>query len=386
MKKFLFITLLAAMITVPVVQAEAQDVYTVQSGDTLYEISEKVDLPVEIIIDQNDISSPTNIYIGQRLVVTINFNYEDSNDSYIYHTIKTGEGLWSIAQQYDVTVEELIELNEIENPSDLHVGEEILIPVNDNTENEEEEVEEDNYYVVQSGDILWNIAQEYNTTVEELVELNDIESSYDLYVGRKLILPSEEQEDESKEVAPQYFVHTVQENEEINDIVNIFGVSISEILDTNDISDSEGIEEGIELVIPLDNSNKFAYLRRMNQKLDNYYQATQNETLTEIAEKFEITEDILRRINQLEEDEGVIAGQKILMPVNPAFFAEHKIYEIAEGGEYIFDLSYENSITNRSILEANYLEDANEKLAEGTIIIIPLDEDSKTRWVTTDYN
>ncbi|MCK8817574.1 LysM peptidoglycan-binding domain-containing protein [Natroniella sulfidigena] len=335
MKKFLFITLLAAMITVPVVQAEAQDVYTVQSGDSLYEISEKVDVPVEIIIDQNDISSPTNIYIGQRLVVTINFNYEDSSDSYTYHTIKTGEGLWSIAQEYDVTVEELIELNEIENSSELYVGEEILIPVNDNTENEEEEVE---------------------------------------------------QEDESTEVVPQYFVHTVQEDEEINDIANTFGVSVSEILDTNDISDSEGIEEGIELVIPLDNSNKLAYLRRMNQKLDNYYQATQNETLTEIAEKFEITEDILRRINQLEEDEDVIAGQKILMPVNPAFFAEHKIYEVAEGGEYIFDLSYENSITNRSILEANYLEDANEKLAEGTTIIIPLDEDSKTRWVTTDYN
>nr|WP_282706858.1 LysM peptidoglycan-binding domain-containing protein [Natroniella acetigena] len=313
------------MITVPVVQAEAQDVYTVQNGDTLYEISEKVDLPVEIIIDQNDISSPTNIYIGQRLVVTIDFNYGDSSGSYIYHTIITGESLWSIAQQYDVTVEELIELNEIE-------------------------------------------------------------SSYDLYVCQKLILPSEEQEDESTEIAPQYFVYTVQEDEEINDIANTFGVSVSEILDTNDISDSEGIEEGIELVILLDNSNKFAYLRRMNQKLDNYYQVTQNETLTEIAEKFEIAEDILRRINQLEEDEEVIAVQKILMPVNPAFFAEHQIYEVAEGGEYIFDLSYENSITNRSILEANYLEDANEKLAEGTTIIIPLDEDSKTRWVTTDYN
>lgn len=42
------------------------------------------------------------------------------------------------------------------------------------------------------GDILWNIAQKYGTTVQKLVELNNIKNSYDLYVGRKLIVPLRE--------------------------------------------------------------------------------------------------------------------------------------------------------------------------------------------------
>ncbi len=47
-------------------------------------------------------------------------------------------------------------------------------------------------YVVQSGDNLWDIAQRYGTTVEAIAEANDLANPADLYVGQELIIPAVE--------------------------------------------------------------------------------------------------------------------------------------------------------------------------------------------------
>lgn len=71
------------------------------------------------------------------------------------------------------------------------------------------------------------------------------------------------------------------------------------------------------------------------------------------------------------------------MPVNPALFVKHKIYKVKAGGEYVFDIAYDNGISIKSILKANYLRNQNAKFEEGTILLIPLDDKSKTTWI--DY-
>jgi len=44
------------------------------------------------------------------------------------HVVKAGETLWSIAQDYGVTVADLIMVNDLVDPSNLHVGDEVRIP------------------------------------------------------------------------------------------------------------------------------------------------------------------------------------------------------------------------------------------------------------------
>ena len=44
-------------------------------------------------------------------------------------------------------------------------------------------------YSVDKGDTLWNLAKKYNTTIEELVKINDIEDPDVIIVGQKLIIP-----------------------------------------------------------------------------------------------------------------------------------------------------------------------------------------------------
>ena len=44
-------------------------------------------------------------------------------------------------------------------------------------------------YSVDKGDTLWKLAKKYNTTIEELVKINDIENPEIIIIGQKLIIP-----------------------------------------------------------------------------------------------------------------------------------------------------------------------------------------------------
>ncbi len=97
------------------------------------------------------------------------------------YTVVSGDSLWKIAQTYDTTVSELATLNNITDTSLIYPGEILKVPstTNDYTS-----------YTVVSGDTLWDIAQTYDTTVSELVSLNDISNKDEIYPGEVLKIPS----------------------------------------------------------------------------------------------------------------------------------------------------------------------------------------------------
>ena len=96
------------------------------------------------------------------------------NNTNIY-TVKSGDTLYKIAQNYNTTVNEIISLNNL--PSNvLSIGQQLNIPsANDGLE----------IYTVKSGDTLYKIAQNYNTTVNEIISLNNLASNL-LSIGQQL--------------------------------------------------------------------------------------------------------------------------------------------------------------------------------------------------------
>lgn len=95
---------------------------------------------------------------------------------YIEYEVKYGDTLWSIAERYGVTVEELAELNDIENVNVIYAGQILRISV----------VENAVIYTVKSGDTLWNIGKRYGVSVEDLVRWNGVENPNFIYVGEKI--------------------------------------------------------------------------------------------------------------------------------------------------------------------------------------------------------
>lgn len=134
------------------------------------------------------------------------------------HTVREGDSLWDIAIEYDVTVDQLLQLNPEVSKSML-VGQTLIIsqssapsessqteapsstPETEDPEEEqpEEEPEENasaspRTHTVQDGDSLWDIAIQYDVSVEQLQQLNpDISKS--MLVGQTLIIPQADSSD-----------------------------------------------------------------------------------------------------------------------------------------------------------------------------------------------
>lgn len=98
------------------------------------------------------------------------------------YTVKAGDTLWNIAKKYNTTVEELMKLNNL--TSDLiMIGKVLKIPMASMSTST-------NTYTVKAGDTLWNIAKRYNTTVEKLMYLNNLSNDL-IMIGQKLIVPND---------------------------------------------------------------------------------------------------------------------------------------------------------------------------------------------------
>ena len=96
-------------------------IYVVKKGDSVYSISQQFNISSEQIIEDNVITEPDNLVVGQALVLAI--------ESFPYQ-IKAGDSLYSIAKRYGLTLDNLIEANpDILVPSQIFPGERIIIPL-----------------------------------------------------------------------------------------------------------------------------------------------------------------------------------------------------------------------------------------------------------------
>ena len=148
------------------------ETYTVKSGDTLYAIANKYGLTVDKLKSLNNLTSNT-LSIGQVLKVSEPL---DTN-TYI---VKSGDSLYKIANQYNITVDELKRLNNLSSNL-LSIGQKLIIPSTSS-------IPEYKTYTVKSGDTLYGIARDNNTTVTAIQSLNNLATS-NLSIGQKLLIP-----------------------------------------------------------------------------------------------------------------------------------------------------------------------------------------------------
>lgn len=154
-------------------------IYSVKSGDTLYAIASKYNLTVAELKQINNLTS-NNLSIGQKLKVG-NSNTSEETD-YITYKVVSGDTLYSIAKKYNTTVNEIKNLNNLTS-TNLNIGQILKIKSTEDAAN--------NYltYKVVSGDSLYSIAKKYNTTVNAIKNLNQLTSNL-LQIGQILKIPN----------------------------------------------------------------------------------------------------------------------------------------------------------------------------------------------------
>ena len=118
--------------------------------------------------------------VVRAIIEYINLTYIPVENIQNY-TVKQGDTLWSIAKKYNINVTDLKKANRLKS-SNLKLGQILQIPILN------EIAKEDNIYVVKKGDTLYKIAQNFGTTVNDIIKTNNLTKTL-LNIGQVLEIP-----------------------------------------------------------------------------------------------------------------------------------------------------------------------------------------------------
>lgn len=174
----------------PVMRSTEQSTHVVKSGENLSLIAKKYKCSVTDLKEWNNLKN-TTLKVGQKLKVYPPVEEKEQNvatttsGGYTIYTVKSGDNLWDIAKKFDgVTVEQIRKLNNLDKNAVLKIGQKLKISktnASSNMSNSDSIV-----HVVKSGDNLWDIAKKYGVTVEQIRRLNNLDKKAVLKIGQKL--------------------------------------------------------------------------------------------------------------------------------------------------------------------------------------------------------
>ena len=240
--------------------------YTVQKGDTLYGIANKLGTTVDELKKLNNLTSNT-LSVGQLLKIPEKYVQDDEKNIYV---VKKGDSLYSIARDNNTTVNELKTINNLTSDT-LTIGQTLLLPSATVTADT---------YTVQKGDTLYGIANKLGTTVSELKSANNLTSDV-LSIGQVLKVPNSNQGETSNTIT-----YTVKSGDSLYSIAKNYDVTVDAIKKENNLT-SNLLSIGQVLKIPTTSVTETTYVVKSG---DNLYS---------IARKFNTTVDNLKKLNNL---------------------------------------------------------------------------------------
>ncbi len=209
--------------------------YVVKAGDTLYGISNQFGVSVTELARLNNITGST-IKVGQ--VLKIPSKSGTNPDTMFMYTVKKGDTLYKIALKYNTTVDKIVDLNNLKSTS-LSIGQVLRIP---EMYTKEEDMYLPNFisYTVKKGDTLYGISKKYNVSVDKIIKDNSLSSS-SLTIGQSLKIETPSTEvlecfgDDYKE-EPNYITYTVKKGDNLYSIAKKYNTSVDTIKKKNNLT------------------------------------------------------------------------------------------------------------------------------------------------------
>ncbi len=218
--------------------------YTIQRGDTLSEIAQRYNTTVNELVRLNNIQNPNMIYANETLLIptknnSISTGSDDKNNT--IYIVQRGDTLYSIAKRFNTTVQNIVNNNGISNPNLIYPGQRLIIAKS--TANIQTKYMS---YRIKRGDTLWGIANKYNTTVKELAYINGIRNVNRIYINQVIRIPINIS---IGEYDSGHCIYTVKRGDTLYTIARRFGKTIIEIAELNGIGNINYIYVGQKLRI-----------------------------------------------------------------------------------------------------------------------------------------
>ncbi|MGO1133894.1 peptidoglycan endopeptidase LytF [Bacillus subtilis] len=338
MKKKLAAGLTASAIvgtTLAVTPAEAATI-KVKSGDSLWKLAQTYNTSVAALTSANHLST-TVLSIGQTLTIPGSKSSTSSSTSSSttkksgssVYTVKSGDSLWLIANEFKMTVQELKKLNGLS--SDLiRAGQKLKVSGTISSSSSSSKKSNSNKssssssstgtYKVQLGDSLWKIANKVNMSIAELKVLNNLKSDT-IYVNQVLKTKSSGSDTSSKDTSSKSdqtsatTKYTVKSGDSLWKIANNYNLTVQQIRNINNLkSDVLYVGQVLKLTGKASSGSSSSSSSSSNASsgTTTTYTVKSGDSLWVIAQKFNVTAQQIREKNNLKTD-VLQVGQKLVI-------------------------------------------------------------------------
>ena len=167
--------------------------------------------------------------------------------------VKPGETLSEIAERYGTSVERLMQLNGLRSAKDLWAGSRIQVPGaggGSNARGGGGASSGSGNYTVKPGETLSEIAERHGTSVDRLMQLNNLRSAKDLWAGSRIQVPGASPARPASAAAPlnrNARDHKVQPGETLSEIADRYGISMDRLISLNGLKEPNDLQAGSTL-------------------------------------------------------------------------------------------------------------------------------------------
>lgn len=181
--------LIITPITLAEPREDGSIVHVMQQGQALWTIAAYYDVDLDYLYLINGLTEDDFLHPGDEVTVRLAEGQEPppTPTPPLTHTVREGESAWSIALQNGIGLDYLYLLNNINADAMLQPGDQLIVRLAEGQEPPPTPTPP-THHVVRSGQSLWLIAALYNLTLEELMALNDLTPESVIRAGDELLI------------------------------------------------------------------------------------------------------------------------------------------------------------------------------------------------------
>jgi len=208
--------------------------HQIQKGETAYFIAQKYKVSIDEIYKLNP-DSQNGIKDNQIIKIPVHAEKAAHQKTEVKHIVQPKETLFGLSKQYHISVEALQNANQETLAGGLQIGQELVIPQNSDTSKPESAVSSKVTHQVIAKESLFSIARQYNVSVEDLEKLNKDLLLNGLQIGQHIAIPNKRKtlDGRVRVINKETVFHVVEPKETKFSIAKKYGISIDQLESQN---------------------------------------------------------------------------------------------------------------------------------------------------------
>ena len=286
-----------------------------------------------------------------------------------YYTVKSGDTLSGIANNYQTTVNTLARLNNLSNPNLIYVGQRLLVqqaatPSQPQTTTPSTSTTTAATYTVKAGDTLGQIAANHQTSVNQLVQLNKLANPNLIYVGQVLTIKQATSASQSTTATPakpaSSATYTVKAGDTLSQIAASHGTSYQNLASLNHLSNPNEIYVGQTLKLQATTSTPAQTPTLAASTNQGTYTVKAGDTLSAIAAAHGTSYEVLAQVNGISNPNEIYVGQtlKFTAPTRTTSVtttsAKRGAYTVT-AGDTLYEIAQKVGVNWQQLAQTNHI-------------------------------